>query len=349
MTIKDVAKHSGVSVSTVSRVLNNHPDVSDEVRAKVLETAEKLHYVPNSSARDLVRPQSDSIGVVVRGAGNPFFSAMIHAIELELEQAGYSMILHQIRAEADELTAGASLARSKRLRGLLFLGGDFDYTQERIALLSVPFVCCTYTNSFGTLKRSAFSSVSIDDYAEAKKAVRILTDRGHRKIAIILDSKNDHSISELRYRGYCDALKEAGIDYEESLVEEVIDYDMKAAYEGTKRLLVRRRDVTAIFVIADSMAIAAMKALYEAGIRVPEECSVIAIDGIDVSQYTVPTLTTIVQPCAQIGMEAVHRLIGVIEQNLENEHMYMETRLREGGTVADAPHTETVHPKKDYD
>ena len=135
MTIKDVAEYSGVSVSTVSRVLNHHPDVSDAVRARVMEAVEKLHYVPNNSARDLVRSQSDSIGLVVRGVGNLFFPSVIHAIEQAADRAGYTLVLHQIRSGEDELLAGASLARSRRLRGLVLLGGCFDYTPEQTAAL----------------------------------------------------------------------------------------------------------------------------------------------------------------------------------------------------------------------
>ena len=138
MTIKDVAEHSGVSVSTVSRVLNNHPDVSEAVRSRVLETVRELHYVPNSSARDLVRPQSDAIGLVVRGVGNPFFSSVIRAVEQAVNQAGYTMVLHQIPSGEDEIRAAAELARSKRLLGLILLGGCFDYTRWKFPSCAAP-------------------------------------------------------------------------------------------------------------------------------------------------------------------------------------------------------------------
>ena len=183
MTIKDIAERSGVSVSTVSRVLNNHPDVSAAVRERVLKVVQEFHYVPNNSARDLVRPKSDVIGLVVRGVGNPFFTAVIQAIEEACESAGYTMVRHQIRSGEDELRAGAELARSKRLRGLVLLGGQFDYTPEAVAALEIPFVCCTFTNSFGTLPQGTYSSVSIDDRKAAYKIVKMLTQRGHRKIA----------------------------------------------------------------------------------------------------------------------------------------------------------------------
>lgn len=333
MTIKDVAKYCGVSVSTVSRVLNDHPDVSAAVREKVLAAVSELHYVPNNSARDLVKTQADTIGVVVRGAENPFFTGLIRSIEKALEEAGYTMALHQITAGEDEITAGAGLAISKKLSGLIFLGGSFDYTHGRIASIGVPFVCCTYTNSFGTLHRSTFSSVSINDEEEARKAVQYLIDRGHRKIAVLLDSVEDHSISELRYSGYRKALLEAGIEPDPDLVQETVLYEMSAAYSGMQRLIGRRKDFTAVFAIADSFGIAAVRALHDAGRKVPDDCSVIAIDGIEMSKYTVPSLTTLVQPSEEMGSEAVRALTDVIEGKGETVHLYLSTSLREGESV----------------
>ena len=335
MTIKDLAKYSGVSVSTVSRVLNNHPDVSKAARSKVLKAASELHYVPNDAARDLVKPQSDVIGVVVRGIENPFFSSVIHSIDRTLDEAGYTMVLHQIRTEEDEIQAGAALVRSKRLKGLILLGGCFDYTPEKTAALEVPFVCCTFTNSFGSLDSASYSSVSIDDRAEAKRIVELLTKNGHQKIAILLDSANDRSIAELRLRGYLEALEGAGVKPDKGLVVETGEFTMDAAYAGTKELLEKGKEFTAIFAISDAMGIAAMKALYDAGKKVPEDCSVVAIDGIDSSIYTIPTLTTLIQPRETMGREAAQILLEVLEGKGTNRHLRPDTRLREGGTVAE--------------
>lgn len=333
VTIKDIAKQCGVSVSTVSRVLNDHPDVSDANRQRVMEVVQALHYVPNNSARDLVRPQSDAVGLVVRGVGNPFFTGVIQAVEEAIGEAGYTMVLHQIRSGEDELRAGAELARSKRLRGLILLGGCFDYTWEQVAVLDVPFVCCSYTNRFGSLAESAYSSVSIDDREEARRAVELLLDQGHRKIGVLLDSTRDHSISQLRYMGYRQALEDRGVALDVSLVEETGTFDMAAAYAGTRALLERRGDLTAVFAIADSMAVAAMKALHDGGRRVPEDCSVVAIDGINMSAYTVPTLTTLVQPQAEMGRRAVRILVDMIEGRRGNRHVLLDTDLRRGGSV----------------
>ena len=333
MTIKDIARECGVSISTVSRVLNDHPDVSAANREKVMSVVKEMHFVPNSSARDLVKTPTDAIGLVVRGIGNPFFTDIIYAVEEACETAGYTMVLHRIRSGADELRAGAELSRSKRLRGLILLGGQFDYTQEKVAVLDIPFVCCTYTNSFGTLPSDAYSSVSIDDRKEAYKLVRMLTERGHRKIAVILDSVCDHSISQLRYQGYCQALEDSGVELDPGLVEETDTFEMADGYTAMERLLQRRDDFTAVFVVSDALAVAAMKALHDHGKRVPEECSLFAIDGIEMSAYTVPTLTTLVQPRKEMGQEAVRILVDMIEGRGKNRHLLLDTTTRMGGSI----------------
>jgi LacI family transcriptional regulator len=254
-------------------------------------------------------------------------------MERMITEAGYTMVLHQIQSGEDELRAGAELARSKRLLGVILLGGCFDYTPEQTASLGVPFVCCTYTNSFGTLDRMEYSSVSIDDEQAAYRAVRLLTDHGHRKIGVILESVRDHSISQLRYKGYCQALQDAGIPLDPELVEETVTYEMADGYAGMERLLKRRRDLTAVFAISDAMAVAAMKALHDHGKRVPEDCSVVAIDGIDMSAYFVPTLTTLVQPQQEMGEKAVQILVDMIEGRAGNRHLLLDTTTREGGSV----------------
>ena len=214
------------------------------------------------------------------------------------------------------------------------MGGCYDYSPEQVASLDVPFVCCTFTNTFGNLGKDSFSSVSVNDRDVAKCAVDHLIANGHKKIAIILDSICDRSISELRYKGYLEALKSSGINPDYDLVEEIQFFDMRSAYEGTLRLIDRGADFTALFVIADSLALAALKAFSDRGRRVPEDCSVISIDGIDMSLYSIPTLTTLIQPTEDMGRDAVRTLVSVIEEGGKHVHLRYDTTLREGGTVA---------------
>ena len=188
MTIKDIARQCSVSVSTVSRVLNDRPDVSDDVRRKVLSAIKASNYIPNNRARDLVRTKYDAIGLIDRGVSNPFYTDIIRTIESTITDAGFTMVMQQIGACDDEVKCGAVMEREKRLRGIIFLGGRFDYTPADLALLNVPFVCCSYSNRYGTLTEGEYSSVSIADGDTAQQAVEELYRHGHRRIAALISS-----------------------------------------------------------------------------------------------------------------------------------------------------------------
>lgn len=333
VNIKDIARHCGVSISTVSRVMNGHPDVSPEMRQRVQSVIDELDYVPNKSARNLVITQSNTIAVIARGVSNPFFARLTKVIEFKIKERGYAMELHQINSTDDEVRTAVELINEKKLNGVIFLGGRFNYTQADVEKLDVPFVCCTYENSFGDLSEELYSSIAIDDKTEAYNATKYLIDNGHRQIAAIVSSKHDKSISELRFEGYKKALSDAGIEYDERLVEFTGNFDMQPAYDAARRLINKDVSFTAVFTIADAMAIAAMKALSDSGRRVPEDCSVIAIDGIEMSNYIVPTLTTVEQPAEAMGAKSADALIDIIEKKGSNIHESMKTLLREGGSV----------------
>ncbi|MDO5111682.1 MAG: LacI family DNA-binding transcriptional regulator [Clostridia bacterium] len=332
-TIKDVAKSCGISVSTVSRVLNDRPDVNPATREKVQSAIRELAFVPNNSARNLVKTETANLAVIVRGFNNPFFARLLKAVETDVYNSGYAMVLHHIDSSADEIMAAAMLAAEKRLCGVMFMGGRFDYAPKELNMLSVPYVCVTYTNTFGSLADTDYASVAIDDYREAWRAVEYLYERGHRRIAAIVSGKADRSVSELRYRGYRDALLHFGIEPDEALVRESKDFSLAGGYRATQSLLESGADFTALFVIADTMAVAAIKALRDNGRRVPEDCSLISIDGLDISAYVDPVLTTLEQPAEDIAHAGVKLLIGLMEGTGGNAHSYFPAILREGGSV----------------
>lgn len=333
MTIKDIAKLCGVSISTVSRVLNNRPDVSEENRQKVLSVIKDQNYIPNNSARDLVKTKSDCIGLVVRGVSNPFFTDIIRAIEQRVNANGYTLVMQQIGSADDELKYGAMMERDKRLQGIIFLGGRFDYTAQELAALNIPFVCCSYSNQYGTLLRSEYSSVSIADEEEAYHAVKELLRSGHQRIAALISCTDDKSISQLRYQGYKKALADSGLEAEDSLVIKAGSFDIHAAYQAVKQRLAEGTAFTALFSIADNMAIGAMRALREAGRSIPEDCSIIAIDGLDVSDYIHPPLTTLCQPMEDMGKRSVDILLALVRGEGSNRQEILPTRLRTGGSI----------------
>ena len=337
MTIKDIARLAGVSVSTVSRVLNNHPDVSAPIRAQVLAVVEEHHFIPNTAARKLVQPQGNAIGVIRSGNGNPFYTPILSAIESELYSRGYSMCMRQIHYSEDELTYAAQLERAERLRGIILLGGRFDYTVEMVAPLSVPFVCCTHTNLFGDLPQDRYSSVTIDDEEAAYRAVEFLYHLGHRSIALLLPSTNDHSLGELRFHGYCRALETFGLPFDPSLIGLCGSYGLADAYRATLALVGSGASFTALFAISDLLATAAIRALHEKGLHVPQDCSVMGIDGLELTEYILPPLTTLVQPAAELGRQSVQLLSGLLDGGGEHRHILLETDFRAGASVAPPP------------
>lgn len=333
MTIKDIAKLCGVSISTVSRVLNDRPDVSEENRRRVLAVVESTNYIPNNSARDLVKTKSEAIGLVVRGVSNPFYTHIIRAIEEEITAAGGTMVMQQIGTSDDEVKCGAMMERDKRLRGIIFLGGRSDYTPTELAALNVPFVCCSYSNHYGTLESNAYSSVSIADEEESYRAVKTLYDAGHRRIAALISRADDRAISQLRYQGYCAALADCGLALDEELVISAGTFDIYDAYRATAEKLAAGSEFTALFSIADNMAMGAMRALREAGKKVPQDCSVIAIDGLEVGEYIEPPLATLCQPMEEMGRRSVRILSELIEGAGLNRQETLPTTYRPGASV----------------
>ncbi|MCR5154617.1 MAG: LacI family transcriptional regulator [Lachnospiraceae bacterium] len=334
MTIKDIAAKCGVSVSTVSRVLNNHPYVKEDVRERVLKVIEEEHFVPHDSAVDLVRSNEESVGLVVRGIGNTFYSDMIPVIERAVTEAGYTFIMKEIKSDENEIHAAAALSKAKRLKGVILLGGRYDVEEEEMQNLNIPFVCCTFTNTFGVVNKKHFSSVTIADGEEAYKATEYLIKNGHKKIAILLPATKDHAVSEARFLGYKKALKDNGLSFDEGLVAESGSFGMKDAYDAMLSLANKRKDFTAVFAISDLIGIAGIKALNEAGRKVPEDCSIIGIDGIILSEFTIPTLTTLVQPREELAVCAVNNLVEMIKGEKEFAHTILRTTLRTGGSVA---------------
>jgi len=333
LTIKDIARLANVSVSTVSRVLNDRPDVSEESRRRVRAVIEEHHFIPSNTARDLVRVNPDTIGLVVRGMQNPFYTDIILAIESALEAAGYTMVMRQIGFSDNEVETGAVMQREKKLRGIIFLGGRSDYTPQEMARVSVPYVLCAYTNC-GTLDRNAYSSVSICDEDAARAAVEKLIESGHRSIAALVADTDDSTISQLRYQGYCRALREHDIPLRSELVFTTGNsFSIEDAYRAMDEALTRTTDFTALFAIADDMAIGAMRALREHGRRLPDDCSVVAIDGIAVSGYIHPMLSTFCQPKTELGTKSVELLLDMLEGRGGHRQLTLPTTFRPGASI----------------
>ncbi len=332
ITIKDIAKMCNVGVSTVSRAMNNHPDINKETKEKIMRIIKEYNYVPNNSARNLKRSESKSIAILIKGISNPFFNDMIRIIEEEIQRKKYSCIIQRVEDSDNEIDVATALVKEKRLKGIIFLGGSSDHTKEKLSQLTVPFVLST-VGAVNQQEEGLGSSVSVDDFKESYKMVDYLCKLGHKKIAIMLQSTDDRSIGQLRYEGYAKALSDNGIEVEPKLVKTIHKagnhYTIPDGYEMMKELLEEGEEFTAVYAIADSMAIGACRAIIEAGKKIPEDYSVAGFDGLDMGTYYNPSLTTIRQPVEAMAEATIKTLFNVIKKKGGHKKLVFEGELME--------------------
>lgn len=332
-TIKDIAKICGVGVSTVSRAINNHPDINPETKEKIMNTIKEYGYVPNNSARNLKRVDAKAIAVLVKGISNPFFANMIKVIEKECKKKHYYMELSHIESDEDEVDAALKVVKEKRLRGIIFLGGLFSHSDEKLRKLTVPFVFSTAGSIPENISKKLYSNICVDDRKESARIVDYLIGLGHKKIAMVVAEPNEQSIGKLRLDGYYEALQAHDIAINPNLVyqttNEVGHFSMENGYRTTKRLIESGEEFTAVYAMADVLAIGAIRALLESGLRVPEDVSVAGYDGIDVSGYISPSLTTIRQPVEDMAKNTVKLLFDIIAGKKEHQHITFDGELLE--------------------
>lgn len=316
LTIRDVARICGVGVSTVSRAINNHPDINPKTKEKIIQVIEENHYIPNNSARNLKRTESNTIAILIKGIDNPFFLAMFKIFEQELGKQDYTFLLQRVQQEEDELAVALELAKEKRLKGIIFLGGRVDREPKELQELTIPYVLCTVA-PIKSMLTPQVNYVSIDDEAESFRIVDYLCKLGHKRIAIIRPAYTDRGIGRSRYNGYVRALEENGIPLDPELVlcmkDDIEAFTAENGYAVTRELIDSGKDFTALFTVSDSTAIGASKALLEAGRRIPGDYSVAGFDGIDMAKYYHPSLTTICQPKEEMARASIKMLLDLIE------------------------------------
>lgn len=337
LNIKDIAKICGVGVSTVSRAINNHPDINEETKNRILEVIRENHYIPNNSARNLKRSVSKTIAVLIKGIDNPFFYSMIRIFEEEIQKKRYSFLLHRVEEAEDEVDVAIELIKEKRLKGIIFLGGHFCQNREKLEQLDIPFVLSTVANT-DTMQNSFLSCVSVDDFQESYKMVDHLCSLGHRRIGILAATPQDESIGRLRLEGYRRALMDHGIQYDPAWCfyspEHVNWYTMANGYSLMKKLMASGQDLTAVFAISDSIAIGACKAVFDAGKSVPDDYSIAGFDGLDMAHYYNPAITTIHQPVEEMAYETIRILFEQLKsknpEQRANQQKIFQARLVEG-------------------
>ncbi len=325
ITLKDVAKKAGVSFKTVSRVLNNEPNVAAKTSEKVKKAIEDLNYVPNSAARNLSRGRAMTIGLVVGWpVKSPYSSSLIDYTLKESVRNGYRLTLFSMEDGVSDQIVQAFLG--KQVDGVILdtnPAEDKDLTCQLNAL-NVPYVV-VHPNIKSDSRKTSF--VRIDNVAGAKQAVEYLIQLGHRSIGYISNSLSPSQEDE-RLDGYRIALSEAGIPFRSEWVFEDDSLPYQAGFTGAMHLIHNYKEITAIFDGTDEIALGTMSALWQLGLKIPDDISVIGFDDIFYASMITPPLTTIHQPIDEISSAAVKQLIQTIDgPGTDPVDIIMPTRL----------------------
>jgi len=328
-SIKDIARLAGVSPSTVSRVINSRDYVRDEIRDKVMSIVREKGYVQNHVARSMVLRRTFTVGIVIPDTFNMFQRQLFATIEHHLEQQGYRTMFIFVTWSAESEAVCLRKLKGESLDGVIMMHevqnpSIYRYLHE----YSGPVVLCT----FGPGDFS-FPAVHVDESAAAEAAVAHLAEKGHRRIGLIAGAHFRFSIQ--RAEGYRRVFGRYGIEAKDEWRVTVPAYSLEEGRLGMERLLLQDASITAVFAMTDELAIGAMRALREAGLRVPEDVSVVGFDDIDISAYTTPALTTIRQPIPELGEKTATLICDLIaEGKSDRAPIVLPHRLIERESVA---------------
>ena len=307
MTIKDLSARTGYSVGTVSRVLNDQPNVSEKARKAILEAARESGFQLNTNAQQLKKQHTNSILVVVKGISNQLFASLVEAMQARIARTRHPLIVDYMDEEGNEVLHALRLCREKKPLGVLFLGGNRENFQADFEKIGRP--CVLVTNDASGLNFPNLSSVCSDNRQAARAAIDALVNLGHRQIAVIGGESQISDTTRLRFQGCMDAFREHGISFDPEQDYEAVRFSYADGYWAARDLLDRGRSFSAIFAMSDVMAIGAIRALQDRGKRVPEDVSVMGFDGLIIGEYTVPRLATVCQDVDALAIHSINMLL----------------------------------------
>ena len=307
VTIKDIAKETGLSIAAVSYVLNDKEGVGAETRELVMDAVERLGYVPNYTARGLASRHSHLIGICSPQTepgsrlmfNNPYSSKLFSSIEYECRMEGYHVIISGTDADESFL----KLAQQRSLDGMIIIGSYSKEFYSDLKKANMPVVLVdTYQNP------ENFHEVKIDDRLGGYMATKYLIERGHRNIAFISGALREKGVTQLRFEGYKQALDESGIPYQKGLVfPGVVSFQSGVDCAGDA--LLQAKEITAMFCTADIIAMGAIKKVLDIGLKVPDDISVMGFDNLSIAEYASPSITTVGQDIELKGKAAVEIIL----------------------------------------
>lgn len=296
MSIQKIARMAGVSVATVSRVLNNSDSVKPANRQKVLEAIEESNYQPNLLARQLRTARSSMILVLVSDISNPFCAEVVKGIEEQAEKNGYRILVCNSGADIARSRSSLQLLSGKMVDGIITMDAFSKLPELSQLIGKAPWVQCAEHDDNGQI-----SCVGIDDDVAAQSVVHYLAGQGRQRIALINHDLR-YRYARLRQQGYAYQLKE------QQLAWQAIAYASELSFSAGKasmnQLLAGETRPDAVFAVSDTLAAGAMAAIQQAGLRIPQEIAVVGFDGSELADMVSPPLTTLAQPSREIGRRA---------------------------------------------
>jgi LacI family transcriptional regulator len=327
VTIKQVAREAGVSTQTVSRVINDRPDVAPETRQRILDVIERLGYQPSALARSLIRRRSHTLGVAIAGLKFVGPSRTLSGITGQAEAMGYALLLKEpLDFDTGEVAPLLSALLSRQVDGIIWavaeVGNNRDWLRERLPGLPVPIIFLT------TQPQSGVSVVSVDNYMGGRMATEHLLAQDYRHIGHIAGPLTWWEARQ-RKAGWQDALLDAGLPVsDEHWVEG--NWSSESGAFAIQRLLSQYPHMDAVFVGNDQMALSVVQAAHQRGMRIPQDLGIVGFDGIPEAAYYWPPLTTVHQDMHQLGCTAVQEVVRMIEatHDLQISHQHNTTWLK---------------------
>ena len=325
MTIKDLAAITGYSVGTISRVLNNQAHVSEQAREIILKAANDFGFRLNENAKQLKQQQRNAILVMCKGRANELFESLLVIIQSKIAKTNHPLVVDYVDESENAVKRAVQLCEEKKPMGVIFLGGNREEFLEDFHQIRVP--CVLVTGQAENLPFENLSSVTTDDTQAAKMAVEHLVSWGHRNIAVVGGDRNNSDITMKRYLGCLEAFERGNIAFEEDRDYASARYTFEDAYRATVDLFQRNPDFTALFAMSDVMATGAIRALKDLGKRVPEDVSVLGIDGLSLGAYTIPRLSTISQNVEALASKSVELLMDQFADGSQAAHCLIPVTL----------------------
>ncbi len=321
ITIKDIARESGYAVGTVSRVLNNRPDVSETARKRIMEVVDKYNFRLNNNAKHLKQQASKSVAVIVKGSQNMLFAPIVEQMQDDIQKKGFDCLIYYINETENELDEAIQILKERRPLGILFLGSNRQYFVNQFESIQVP--CVLVTNSARDLNYENLSSISTDDTAAAGAVIKYLVENGHNNIGILGGDLQHSKAAISRFEGCINAFREYGIEFDTEKAYQSAMFSTLSGYNAMMRLLNKSSEITAVFAMSDVMAMGAIRAIKDWGLSVPQDISVVGFDGIELAQFFVPKLTTVRQNREKIAARSVEVLMSAIENGTPAVHEFI--------------------------